>query len=65
MPGKRAMLDQALTCAIVGGPETTRAKLEAFVARTGADELILTAQIYDHSARVRSFEIIAEVTGQA
>jgi luciferase family oxidoreductase group 1 len=64
-PAERAMLDQALACAIVGGPETVREKLEAFVARTGADELILTAQIYDHSARVRSFEIIAEVTGQA
>ena len=64
-PAERAMLDQALACAIVGGPESVREKLAAFVARTGADELILTAQIYHHSARVRSFEIIADITGQA
>jgi alkanesulfonate monooxygenase SsuD/methylene tetrahydromethanopterin reductase-like flavin-dependent oxidoreductase (luciferase family) len=63
-PAERAMLDQALACAIVGGPETVRSALEAFIARTGADELILTAQIYDHGARLRSFEIIADVVGQ-
>jgi luciferase family oxidoreductase group 1 len=63
-PAERAMLDQALACAIVGGPETVRSALEAFIARTGADELILTAQIYDHGARLRSFEIIADVAGQ-
>ena len=33
--------------------------IAAFAARTGADELILTGQIYDHAARLRSFEIAA------
>jgi luciferase family oxidoreductase group 1 len=61
-PAARAMLAHALSAAIVGSPETVKRGLEAFVRRTGADELIVTAQIFDHSARVRSFEILAEVS---
>ncbi len=58
-PRARAMLDSALACSIVGGPETVRRGLQAFAARTGADELMVTAQIFDHAARRRSFEILA------
>ncbi len=57
----RATLDHALACSVVGGPETVRHGIAEFVARTGADELMVTAQIHDHAARVRSFEILAEV----
>ena len=57
----RMMLDNSLSCAVVGAPETIRQGLAAFVARTGADELMVTAQIYDHAARRRSFEILASV----
>ena len=57
----RAMLNHSLSCSIVGGPETVRRGLQDFVARTGADELMVTAQIYDHIARKRSFQILAEV----
>ena len=56
-----ATLDQALSCAIVGSPETVRDGLAAFIRRTGADELMVTAQVFDHAARVRSFEILADV----
>jgi hypothetical protein len=35
--------------------------LREFVNRTGADELMLTSQIFDHGARIRSFEIAAQV----
>jgi luciferase family oxidoreductase group 1 len=63
-PMAKAMLDQALTCAIVGSPQQVKTGLDAFIARTGADELMVTAQIHDHAARVRSFEILAEVHGQ-
>jgi len=59
-PELRAMIDQALRCSIVGSPETVREGLKAFAARTGADELIVTAQIFDHAARLRSFEITAD-----
>jgi luciferase family oxidoreductase group 1 len=57
----RAMLADALACSIVGGPETVRDGLRAFVTATGADELMVTAQIFDHAARKRSFEILADV----
>jgi luciferase family oxidoreductase group 1 len=55
----RAILADALSCSVVGGPATVRDGLAAFVAATGADELMVTAQIFDHAARKRSFEILA------
>jgi luciferase family oxidoreductase group 1 len=58
-PRARAMLDNALACSVVGGPDTVRRGLAEFVARTGPDELMVTAQIFDHAARRRSFEILA------
>jgi luciferase family oxidoreductase group 1 len=59
-PSAHPMLAQVLARAVVGAPQTVQAGLAAFFARTGADEVIVTAQIYDHAARVRSFEITAE-----
>jgi luciferase family oxidoreductase group 1 len=57
LPLLRSMKDRA----VVGSRETVRAGVEAFAARTGADEIMVTAQIFDEAARMRSFEIIAEV----
>jgi luciferase family oxidoreductase group 1 len=62
-PYARAILDDALVCAVVGGPETVRRGLDDLIRRTGADELIVTANIFDHAKRKRSFEIVAEVHG--
>ena len=59
-PAEQAMVARALACAVVGAPDTVRAGLAAFIERTGADELMVTAQIFDHAARLRSFEIVAE-----
>jgi luciferase family oxidoreductase group 1 len=59
-PSAKGMLDHALSCAIVGSPSTVRSGLDKFVRRTGADELMVTAQVFDHKARLRSFEILAE-----
>ncbi|WP_274630448.1 LLM class flavin-dependent oxidoreductase [Arvimicrobium flavum] len=59
-PAARTMLDHALSCSIVGSPDRVRQELDAFVRRTGADELMVTAQIFDHAARKRSFEILME-----
>ena len=59
------MLDHALACSVVGGPETVRRGIKEFAARTGADELMVTAQVFDHAARLRSFEILAEVQAAA
>jgi luciferase family oxidoreductase group 1 len=60
-PYARAMLEDALACAIVGGAQTVRQGMAAFVARTGADELMVTANIFDHQKRKRSFAIVAAV----
>jgi luciferase family oxidoreductase group 1 len=59
-PHERAMLDQVLTCAAVGSPNTVRRWLNDFAARTGADELIMASQIFDHDARLRSYEIASQ-----
>ncbi|GGI99373.1 LLM class flavin-dependent oxidoreductase [Neoroseomonas lacus] len=56
----RAMLDNALSCSVVGTRETVRQGIAEIAARTGADELMVTAQIHDHGARLRSFEILAK-----
>jgi luciferase family oxidoreductase group 1 len=60
-PMARSMLDQSLSLAVVGSPETVRRGVDAFVARTGADELMVTAQIFDHQARKHSYELLAQV----
>jgi luciferase family oxidoreductase group 1 len=59
----RAILDDALSCAIVGSVETVRRGMEDFIARTGADALMVTANIFDHAARLRSFELVARAHG--
>ncbi len=58
-PMAAGMLANALSCSIVGSQATVRDGLDAFVRRTGADELMVTAQIFDHKARLKSFEILA------
>ena len=62
-PYARTILDDGLSCAVVGGPDTVRLGLDDFIRRTGADELMVTANIFDHAKRKRSFEIVAEVHG--
>jgi luciferase family oxidoreductase group 1 len=57
--GDRRLLDEMLSYSVVGSAATVRSGLEAIVARTGADELMLASQIYDHAARVRSYELAA------
>ncbi|MDQ0463362.1 luciferase family oxidoreductase group 1 [Caulobacter ginsengisoli] len=59
-PGAAGMLAQSFSTAVVGGRDTVRQGLADFIARTGADELMVTASIFDHAARLRSFEIVAE-----
>jgi luciferase family oxidoreductase group 1 len=58
---ERVAVEQRTRCSAVGSPETVRGRLEQLLQETGADEVIATAQIYDHAARLRSFEIGAEV----
>jgi luciferase family oxidoreductase group 1 len=62
---ERAMLDHSLACSVVGTPEMVRRGIADLAARTGADELMVTAQIHDHAARLRSFTLLAETQAAA
>ena len=54
---------QALSCSVVGSPETVKRGIADFVARTGADELMVTGSVWDHQKRLRSYEIAAAAIG--
>jgi luciferase family oxidoreductase group 1 len=58
---ERAGVEHALHYSVVGSPETVRRGLADFINATQADELMVTAQMFDQAARLRSFEIVAEV----
>ena len=61
---ERALLDQILSCAAIGSRDTVARQLQAFISRTGADELMIASQIFDHGARLRSYEITADVQNE-
>jgi luciferase family oxidoreductase group 1 len=60
-PLEQAQIRQALACSFVGRPETVQQGLAEFIKRTVPDELIISGQIFDHTARLHSFGIAAEV----
>jgi len=60
-PQEIAMVNQALACTVAGDPAQVRAGLQAIIADTAADELMICAQIFEQAARLRSFEITADV----
>ena len=60
-PQERALLNSVLSCSAIGAPDTVRASLKAFIERTGANELMITSQIFDHAARLRSYDITADL----
>jgi luciferase family oxidoreductase group 1 len=59
-PAERAAIDERTRCGAIGSPDTVRRRFQELLTLTGADEIIATGQIYDHAARLRSFEIAAE-----
>jgi len=61
-PAERAGVEHALRYAIVGTPAAVKQGLEAFIDETHVNEVMITAQIYDHAARLRSYEIVAGVS---
>ncbi len=63
-PAERALLDSVLSCAAIGSPGTVRDGLRAFIERTGADELMIACNMFDHDARLRSYELAAQVRDQ-
>jgi len=59
-PFERAMLADMLSFSVVGTRDQVRAGLAAIITRTGADELMVASQIYDHAARLTSYAIAAD-----
>jgi alkanesulfonate monooxygenase SsuD/methylene tetrahydromethanopterin reductase-like flavin-dependent oxidoreductase (luciferase family) len=59
-PYEKAQAMRMLARAVVGSPETVRAGLDAFIAETGVNELMIVSDVYEHRQRLRSVELIAE-----
>ena len=62
-PEEKAQASSMLACSFIGSPETVRAGLSAFLDQTSVDEIIVASAIYDHAARLRSYEIVADILG--
>jgi luciferase family oxidoreductase group 1 len=60
-PAERAGVDYALSSSVIGSPETVERGLRAFIEATRPDELMITANLYGHDARLRSFEIVSRI----
>ena len=60
-PAEKAQVTRMLSCSFVGSPATVARALGEFVEATGADELIVSGPIFDHAARLRSFELLAGI----
>lgn len=59
-PAGRAILEHVTACSAIGSPATVARELRDFIARTGADEVMIASQIFDHAARLRSYEIVSQ-----
>jgi luciferase family oxidoreductase group 1 len=64
-PVEKAHATRMLARSVIGSPDTVRAGIAAFVAETGVDEIMIVSDVYDHAARLRSFEIIAAAGREA
>lgn len=60
-PQEKALLATVMSCTAIGSPATVRQRITQFIDATGADELMITSNIFEHSARLRSYEIAALV----
>ena len=58
------MLDEVLSCSAIGSPQTVQGSINAFIARTQPQELMINSNIFDHAARLHSYKITAEVCGK-
>ena len=60
-PAEKAQAMRMLECAFVGSPETVHRLLTGFIERTGANELMVSGTVFEHSARLRSYELLADI----
>ncbi len=63
-PAEMAGVNHALSCSFVGSKATVKEQLTQFIKKTAPDEIMATGAIYDHTARLRSFEILAEIKNE-
>jgi len=61
LPHEKFGMEQALTCSAVGSRETVKRDMQGFIEDTQADELMITTHMYHHAARLRSFQIVAQI----
>ncbi|MFG1301168.1 LLM class flavin-dependent oxidoreductase [Xanthobacter sp. V3C-3] len=64
-PMEKAQAGRMLARSVVGGPQTVRAGLEAFVAETGVDEVMVVSDVFDHDLRLKSYRLISEALPHA
>ena len=58
---EQAGVAQMLGCSFIGSPETIKEDIQAFINQTKVDEVMVTSHIYDHQARIHSYELFADV----
>jgi luciferase family oxidoreductase group 1 len=63
-PAERALASETLAVSVIGSRDTVARGLQKFIDVTNPDELIVTAHIYDHTARLRSFELVASLRAE-
>jgi luciferase family oxidoreductase group 1 len=61
LPHEREAVSDFLGLAMIGSPEKIRARLQVLIEQTQADELIFTCDVYEHSDRLHSYELLAHV----
>ena len=64
-PAEKAQAMGMLARSIIGSTDTIRTGIDALVKETGADELMIVSDVYDHATRLRSFELIADTAKNA
>jgi luciferase family oxidoreductase group 1 len=64
-PTERSIVESATGSHVVGGPEAATEQLDALIEATGADEIMVTTNVFDHDARLRSYELLADIAGLA
>jgi len=60
-PAEKRQVMQMLSCSFAGSRDTVKRALDAFIEKTGADELMVSGAIFDHAARLRSYELLCEI----
>lgn len=60
-PQAQALLQSVLSCSAIGSPTTVAREISAFVQKTGADELMITSNIFQHAARLHSYDLTAQI----